>query len=175
MNRKQRKLFSGALSLLAFGLIFSLQLECRSQNKAISCEVWQDQLVRTEGLLTKENIDFDNEREMFNAFECLLKLEKNKSASMMGGATRLDVSDTTGFVSIEVAALYYVSYLFWKDWEHARLMALTDGSGKRNDVETVEIAFKSYNDWFKRIKEIGLKKAREKKIDPLAGSGVRWY
>jgi hypothetical protein len=45
---------------------------------------------------------------------------------------------------------------------------------KLNTKRLVEAAYRSYRKWFEKVKEIGLGKAREQKIDPLDGSGISW-
>ena len=76
--------------------------------------------------------------------------------------------------SIEIAALYYASYLFESNWEHAGSVVLVDDNGNINTSEVVEKAFKSYREWFQKVQKIGLRRARELKLHPLEASGVRW-
>jgi hypothetical protein len=65
--------------------------------------------------------------------------------------------------------------LFYQNWEHAGSLVLyEEATGKINTRKTAEMATKSYQKWFKRVLEIGLKAAREKKLDPLEGSGISW-
>ena len=55
-----------------------------------------------------------NQKEIFFGVVCLLNLEGNKKDSNLSGATRTDVSQTFGATSVEVAALYYISYIFFQ-------------------------------------------------------------
>ena len=65
-----------------------------------------------------------------------------------------------------------------RNWEHADAVVLVEDNGKingkTNSAAIVEKAFKSYRGWFEKVVKMGLKRARELKLDPLEGSGVRW-
>jgi hypothetical protein len=117
-----------------------------------------------------------NQRETFFGIECLLNLEGNKKNSNLSGATRPDVSQTFGATTVEVAALYYVSYLFYQKWDHADAPFLvSQKNSKLNSDKAVSKAYKAYKKWFEKVREIGIEEARKQKLDPLEGSGVRWY
>lgn len=107
---------------------------------------------------------------------CLLQLEGEKARSNVAGASRGNVSNLFGSTSIEVAALYYISYLFYRKWDHADAPFLVSKSdSKLNSDQTVARAYKAYRNWFQLVREIGLEEARRRKIDPLKGSRVSWY
>lgn len=117
-----------------------------------------------------------NQKKIFFGIKCLLNLEGNKKNSNLSGATRPDVSQTFGATTVEVAALYYISYIFFQKWDHADApFLLYQEDSKHNSDEAVSKAYKAYKKWFEKIQEIGLGEAREQKLDPLEGSGVRWY
>jgi len=52
---------------------------------------------------------------------------------------------------------------------------LVDRNGKKNTKGSIKVAYEAYLSWFEKVKEIGLQKAREEKLDPLNGAPVRWY
>jgi len=77
---------------------------------------------------------------------------------------------------VEVAALYYISYLFTQKWDHADAIALVSTKEDRLATDDdVANAYEAYEKWFARIKTIGLTEARKQKLDPLAGIDIRWY
>jgi hypothetical protein len=72
--------------------------------------------------------------------------------------------------------LYYVSYLFHQPWDQADAPFLvSQRNSKLNSDKNVSKAYKAYKKWFKKVIEIGLEEARKQKLDPLEGSGVKWY
>jgi len=114
---------------------------------------------------------------------CLLKLKGKNRRARFTGATRRNIESASMYeppkhpASIEIAALYYISYLFYDNWEHAGSVSLFDEESEEthsNSKKSVERAYRSYQRWFEKIKEIGLEKAREQKLDPLTGSGISW-
>jgi hypothetical protein len=120
--------------------------------------------------------DVSNERDVSVGIECLLRLEGNKSPARFGGALNPGVSQIFDKATTEVAALFYVSYLFKKKFDHANAVALTDSrTGKVNTPESVKSAFAAYRNWFEKIKSIGIEEARKQELDPLEGTFVRWY
>lgn len=144
-----------------------------TEAKADTCKYWQSQ-VDTETDVDIE-VDETNPKNVIAGIDCLLKLEGNKKEGLFSGATRDNVSQTFPAASVEICALYYASYLFKQDWKHANAIALVGKDGSINSDESVKKAFKSYKLWLKKLRQVGLQKAREKKLDPLANSGVRWY
>jgi len=162
--------------LIVLGITFSVKSDCMAQQSCNNCDIWQSKVdFNIKEAEKPEAINFANDKSITDGIECLLKLENKKDTSKIGGATRPNVSQTYGLVSVEVAALYYSSYLFTKKWDHASVIALVDDKGSVNVDEMVKIAFKYYKAWFKKVKAIGLTEARKQKLDPLKGSGVRWY
>lgn len=109
------------------------------------------------------------------AAECLLKLEGKTNPSKFSATVSLYLSTRFPPPSVEVAALYYVSYIYHKNWRHAQAMVLVDAEGKKNTKKSIKTAYKAYRAWFEKVKEIGLKKARQQNLDPLDGTDVRWY
>ncbi len=182
---------------VVFCLIFCV-FSTKAQKQNENCNYWQSQvnpnikMIERNGtkpldvtknllkpdlnssVLAKPFNDLD-QKEIFFGIECLLKLQGNKHISNLSGATRPDVSQTFESNTIEVAALYYISYMFFQKWDHAQAPYLIDKDYKENSDEAVSQAYKAYNKWFEKIKKSGLEEARRQKLDPLVGSGVRWY
>jgi hypothetical protein len=137
------------------------------------CRYWLGE-VDTETDVSYE-IDESKPKNVMKGIECLLKLQGRRQEGLFSGATTDNVSQIFPPSSIEVCALYYVSYLFYGDWKHANAVALVGEDGSINSNESVKIAYESYRRWHKTLKKVGLQKARDMKLDPLSGSGVRWY
>jgi hypothetical protein len=113
---------------------------------------------------------------VLEATECLLKLKGKTSPSVYSSAT-IGFSISTRFPppTVEVVALYYISALYHMKWRHANGIILTDKEGRKNTQKSIEVAYKAYEAWFEKVKKIGLQKAREEKLEPLANSGISWY
>ncbi|MBV9240911.1 MAG: hypothetical protein JO314_02785 [Acidobacteria bacterium] len=86
--------------------------------------------------------------------------------------------------SVEVAALYYASILYYGNDNFASGPALVskpaefDGPLRTlrfNSPSYIEKAYESYTKWYCDVKRLGLAKARQEKLNPLANSGVEWY
>jgi hypothetical protein len=141
------------------------------------CKHWQAK-VDPSIKLTKSDNEASNasEEEILEGIECLLELEGRTSLSNFSSATvGYNLSQRFAAPSIEVAALFYASYLFQQKWQHAQAMILMDKRGKKNTKESIRRAYKAYRLWLKEIKDIGLEKARKQGLDPLAGTKIRWY
>jgi len=156
--------------LLIMFMIFGLHVV---NAKADVCKYWQSEV--DSEIDVDFEIDETNPKNVMTGIDCLLKLEGNKKEGLFGGATNDNVSQTFPAASVEVCALYYASYLFYQNWKHANAVALVGKDGSINSDESIKKAFKSYRLWLKTVKKIGLQKAREMKLNPLADSGVRWY
>jgi hypothetical protein len=84
---------------------------------------------------------------------------------------------------INLAALYYISYLYTGNWKHGSAIALRGPEVESTDTpglyatrqEAVHKAYASYRRWYEEVKRVGLPRAREKKLDPLEGTGLSWY
>jgi hypothetical protein len=116
-----------------------------------------------------------SQAEVFLGIECLLNLQGRNYDSRLVGATRPDVSQTFGATRTDVAALYYISYLFNQKWDFADAPFLQDGKGKINNDEAVSLAYERYRQWYSKVTALGLDEARKQKLDPLTGSGITWY
>ena len=107
--------------------------------------------------------------------ECLLKMEGNKNRARFSGAVKDYVSQLFENTPADVAALFYISYLYHQKWDHADAVALRGSDGSVNTPKVVQDAYRSYKKWFAEVKRIGLSKAREMKLDPLKHTKVTWY
>jgi hypothetical protein len=145
-----------------------------------------------------ENLLENDPKAVMQAIEYLLTMENNNNKGRFL-TVRGYVSQTFPEPSASACALYYISYLFTKNYGHADANVLVrdkeyeQPDGKMKDVDkwvklmkewelktyngpvAIEKAYDSYRSWFKKVKKIGLEKAREQKLDPLKGSGVSWY
>lgn len=142
----------------------------------MSCEYWWSKADEKAPPATEaKDPDLSDPRVVMHAIECLLKMKGNKHPAKFRGAIRLEVSQIFGNTTADVAALYYISYLFQEKWDHADAVALRGPDGDFNTPEIVAEAYKSYEKWFEEVKDIGLPKAREMRLDPLKYSQIRWY
>jgi hypothetical protein len=122
-----------------------------------------------------------SDAEVVEGIGCLLNLKGNRKRARFSGYTRLDLYVSQRMppikkhATVEVAALYYASYIFYNNWGHAGSVRLYDADTEKSDTrDIVERAYKSYRRWFEKICVMGLEKAREQKLDPLGDSGVAW-
>lgn len=154
------------VTIIFFGFGNSMAQECKSVN------YWLEKAD------SKFSIsDEMNTQETLKAMTCLIENKGNKSKANTGTASRSS-KNSQRFASptIEVVALYCISYLFYENSDFANAIALQqDDEDKINSRKALKIAFSSYNKWLKKVKEIGLEEARKQKLDPLADSGVSWY
>lgn len=166
------------LILLMF--IISCAISIFAQDKNNVCYKWQTQV---DPKLERIEIDESslNDNETLEAINCLLSLKGNKNQARFTGYTNVstNVASTPPRIkksaSVEIAALYYISYIFYNNWKHAGSVRLYDeNTEESNSKRNVKRAFKSYQEWYKRLSEFGLQKAREQKLDPLENSGISW-
>lgn len=114
--------------------------------------------------------------EVVEAIRCLLELEGEKSLGRFGGATRDDTSAWAWEeATVELDALYTISWIFWQRYDHAGIVALTrDGEGLNPPGATAE-AFRDVRTWFERLKVEGIEALRLRGDGPLTSGRVRWY
>lgn len=142
------------------------------------CAYWQsmvDPTVKNPGL---HNVK-DKPENILAAIKCLLALKGKKNEAKIHGATNPYVSDI--FLepcTVEVAALFYATYLFYGRWDYVMAIVLVDtkaGLFAYNTQYAIDRAYELYNIWYEEILKIGLEKAREIKLDPLKNSEIQWY
>jgi len=168
------------LVLLGLGLIQNI-LVCpcvmaeRPSETSQPCKEW-DQRVDPD-LGTKgpwlERVPSDDE--VIVAIDCLLRNRGDRRAARFGGATDPKVSQVLPGATVELASLYYISYLFTGNQQHGEGVALWNRRGIVNPPGSVDAAYRAYTAWFKRVRSMGLSAARSRNLDPLKGTGLRWY
>ncbi len=139
------------------------------------CESWIDILDQTKaerpGLW---NSDLSG-LETINAIECLLHAQGNRHEAKISGVTHDYISQTMPPASVELAALYYISFLFTGLPDHADGIALQGLDGSLNPPGSIDVAYKAYRKWFVQAKLMGLETARKLQLSPLKGTNLRWY
>lgn len=82
-------------------------------------------------------------------------------------------------ITVEVAALYLISAIFYDSLEFAQAPYLTDGSPVKNQrfntPKRVSAAWKSVEQWSTRLKEKGLASLKAGKDSPLRDSQLRFW
>jgi hypothetical protein len=165
--------------LLLLGATFAVA-QNKPDNTMNKCYRWRTQV---DPMFQRILIDEETltDREIEEGIGCLLELKGLRNKARFYGNTKFNYKKSDVYrhpkkpASVEIAALYYISYLFYSNWEHAGSIALYDeATGKTNTGKIVEKAFESYQKWYKEMLVIGIKAAREKKLDPLKGSGINW-
>ena len=116
-----------------------------------------------------------SDQEVIATIDCLLRLQDDRRPARFGGATRRNVSQILPTATIELAALYYISYLYYDHWQDADGVALRTRKGVFNPPGSTATAYAAYGKWFERVKSIGIAAARARHLDPLHGTGLRWY
>jgi hypothetical protein len=124
-----------------------------------------------------------SEAKKLQAIECFLTVENDLRPAAFGGAVRFDVSQTFAQPHVNLAALYAISYIYSGRYDHAAAVALrgedasyTDSSGNYvTKPSAIHKAYKAYREWFTKVRQLGLARAQEAGLQPLEGSGLRWY
>ena len=83
----------------------------------------------------------------------------------------------------QLAALYLVSMVYTGRYDHATPVALSRPDAQDLDVthvyatsdDAIHRAFVAYRAWFAEVQRMGLATAKGNRLDPLGGSGLRWY
>ena len=165
---------------IAASLIASLSITvglCLVANGQALCKYWFSRIdTSVDSPEMHEKINEKDPEIIMKGIDCLLKMEGNKREARFSGATRNDTSQISGPATVEVAALFYISYLYYQNWESfSGGIALRGTDGKISSIETTRKAYKYYREWFKEAKRIGIQKARELEMAPLKGKDVSWY
>lgn len=106
---------------------------------------------------------------------CLLQCRGITREAGISGATHYEVSAGLPRATVELAALYYISFLFTGQRTHADGVALWNSDGVINPPGSIDTAYEAYERWFRRVQELGLATAREQGLNPLEGTGLAWY
>jgi hypothetical protein len=145
-----------------------------TRKAAQRCQYWQSKVDETLSS-SQRDVDHTDLENILEAVECLLQMEGNKHPARFSGATQFYVSQLFEPAKADVAALYYISYLYTQNWEHADAIALRSNDGAINSAQDIEIAYQSYRRWFAQVKAVGLEKARQMNLQPLKDTNIRWY
>lgn len=168
-------------SFLIAILVIGMSLSCgslrhyKSSNQENRCEYWKSKIDPSLPLMGKGLWELPIDEESISAIECLLQLEGRREPANIGGVTRFDVSKIIENQSIEIAALYYITFIYSKKWDHASAIAIVAANGEINTPDIINKAFLAYKEWFKTVKIIGLEKARRQKLEPLKDTDLHWY
>lgn len=161
--------------IITIAILFLSFVSANAQNK---CVYWFSRVDYDVKLPENyKNPDETNTWEVMQGIECLLQLEGNRKWAKFSGATRNEVSQTFAFASVEVAALYYASYLYYQSFDSFTdaVVLRNDDNEKLSTRKSVRKAYKYYRKWFEQVKLVGLEKAREQKLEPLKDKDVSWY
>ena len=146
-----------------------------AQVAKVGCEKWTIRVDPSLGDASVELASVPPDQDVIEAIGCLLRCRGDSKPARFGGATSPTVSQILPSSTIELAALYYISYLYDKNWHHADGVALWNRKGRINPPGSIEAAYAAYETWFKKVKAMGLSAARARHLEPLAGTGLRWY
>ena len=72
-------------------------------------------------------------------------MEGNKNPARFSGAMNNYVSQLFENTPADVAALYFISYLYHQEWDHADAVALRGSDGSVNTPKVVRDAYRSKN------------------------------
>lgn len=106
-------------------------------------------------------------------------LGDRNSAFLLPLPTGNPKEDYARAITIEVAALYLISAIYYQSLEFAQAPYLTDGSRVKmqrfNTTSRVAKAWRAVEEWYPRVKSDGLAKLREQKQSPLGKAGVHFW
>jgi hypothetical protein len=164
------------ITLLALVLLSMVPAVMGSREKAgaikrTDCVKW---IALVDPSLKADSTQPGTEAEILKAIECLLTCKGRKGQAAFGGVTRPDVSQMLPPATVEIAALFYISYLFEGRWDHADGVPLRDEQ-RINPPGSVRLAYASYARWFNQVRKLGLAEARGRHLSPLQGTRLSWY
>ena len=157
--------------VLIIGILGVLTSEAQIKN---ICDCWEQGKVKVETInCSSENL---SEADKLKVMECLIK-QKGNRIPYFGTILKDNISQIFAPARLEVVALFQMSYLFYGENKFASAVVLVDNKKDDdfNSKASINSAYRSYQKWFGKIKKIGFEEARKQKLDPLEGSGVRWY
>jgi hypothetical protein len=125
------------------------------------------------------------ESESLEVIQCLLGAENDTRPSAINGAIRLNVSQLFAPTTANLAALYFISYIYTGRFDHGAAVALrgedaaSDSKGRYAGYVTkpsaVHRAYRASRAWFAKARRMGLANARRAGLQPLDGTGLFWY
>jgi hypothetical protein len=140
-----------------------------------ACKEWDKRVDASLGVAGIKPDKLPSDKELLVAIGCLLKHHGDKAPARFSGATNPKTSQILPNATIELASLYYISYLFTGDWQHGDGVALWNREGVVNPPGSVDAAYAGYASWFERVRSLGIPEARKQRLDPLRGTGLHWY
>lgn len=165
---------SQIIGILALAMTIGAHAQTGSASSP-SCRDWFSKIDPHDSPQANFALDRLTDVEKLKGMVCLLKLEGRKNDARFSGATRPNVSQLFPATSVEVGALYYVSYVFTGKWDHSSACYLRGVDGRINDPQDIREAYRLYRKWIEQVKKLGLAEAREKGLNPLEGSSASWY
>lgn len=139
------------------------------------CRKW---LVRVDPRLGKAAVllpTTPSDMEVFEGIGCLMASRGNRNPARFSGATSPGVSHVLPAATVELAALYYISYLYSGNWRYGDGVALWNRDGVINPPGSIDVAYAAYTAWHEKLAEMGLSAARARHLEPLTGTGLSWY
>jgi len=152
---------------------------CLPASAGSNCDRWQalvdPSMQEPKGGRDQVLLDTSEAASAEAAIACLLALDTDERAARFCGNTRGDANWLApGTCPIRVEALYYVSFIFTRQWGHAVGTALLGPDGVMNSEPAVRAAAAAYRKWFEEVRRIGIDEARRRHMTPLAGADVHW-
>jgi hypothetical protein len=155
----------------------------QSTSPPLSVPKGQDSIAGLFGDPDPDQVATLSDQEALDAIGCLLNMKDDRRPASFGGVTNPYVSQFFAIPPANLAALYYVSYIFSKNWFHGGAIALRGPHAEASNSqsiyvtrqESISAAYGAYQRWFAEVKRVGLLKAREESLNPLSGTGLEWY
>lgn len=158
-------------AFVAFSVVIG-HAACASH--ASSCDLWRSKVDPSIRLQGSDMAELPSDDAAIAAIECLLKSRGNTEPARFSGAVDDRVSQIFPDAPIELAALYFISFIYEKNWRHASAVAI-DGPRGVNTKATIAEAYDAYERWFVEVKRHGIAAAREHRRAPLDGTALHWY
>lgn len=118
--------------------------------------------------------ELPSDQEAVAAIDCLLAKQGDTHPARFSGVTDLRVSQIFDQATIEVAALYVISFVYERNWDHGMAIAINGPDGV-STKKTVRQAYAAYRRWFAKVKRYGIAECRRRGISPLKGTSLAWY
>jgi len=138
------------------------------------CTVWRSKVDPSLSLQGRAIAELPSDRDAVAAIACLLESRGDTRPARFSGAMDERVSQTFDRATIEVAALYFISFIYEKKWDHGMAVAI-DGPDGVNTDKTIRDAYAAYRRWFVKVKRYGIADCRKRGIAPLRGTSLAWY
>lgn len=138
------------------------------------CERWQSKVDPAMPLQGERLAELPADDEAVTAIRCLLAMRGRTEPARFSGATRFDVSQIAERATIEVAALYYITFIYERSWQHGDAVMIVGPRGT-NTKAAVRQAFTAVERWLETVERIGIAEVRARQLHPLAGTKLSWY